>query len=46
VVALMVRGFSGEAMPQATFWIAPWIGALVWPLLFLLFDALRSHARA
>ena len=46
VVALMVRGFSGEAMPQPAFWIAPWIGALAWPLLFLLFDALRSRARS
>lgn len=46
VVAVMVRGFAGEAMPAWTFWIAPWAGALAWPLLFLLFDALRVRAKA
>ena len=28
VVTLMIRGFSGEAMPPATFWIAPLTGTL------------------
>ncbi len=45
VVTLMVRGFSGEAMPSAVFWFAPLIGMLVWPFLFLLFDDLRTRLR-
>lgn len=46
VVMLMVRGFSGEPMPPATFWLAPVIGMLAWPIVFLLFDDLRMRLRA
>ena len=46
VVTLMIRGFSGEAMPPATFWIAPLTGTLVWPLLYVLLDNLRLRQRA
>ncbi|MEO7325043.1 MAG: rod shape-determining protein MreD [Dokdonella sp.] len=46
VVTLMVRGFSGEAMPPAAFWLAPLIGMLMWPFVFLLFDDLRTRLRA
>jgi rod shape-determining protein MreD len=46
IVMLMVRGFAGEAMPSAAFWIAPLIGMLAWPLLFLVFDDLRARLRA
>ncbi|MEO7063697.1 MAG: rod shape-determining protein MreD [Dokdonella sp.] len=46
IVMLMVRGFSGEAMPSASFWIAPLIGMLAWPLVFLVFDDLRTRLRA
>jgi len=45
VVMLMVRGFAGESMPTASFWIAPVLGMLAWPLLFLLFDDLRARLR-
>jgi rod shape-determining protein MreD len=45
IVTLMVRGFSGEAMPTSTFWIAPAIGMLMWPLVFLLLDDLRLRLR-
>ncbi len=45
VVMLMVRGFAGESMPSASFWIAPVLGMLAWPLLFLLFDDLRARLR-
>ena len=46
VVTLMIRGFSGEAMPPATFWIAPLVGTLAWPLLYVLLDNLRLRQRA
>lgn len=46
VVTLMVRGFSGEAMPPPTFWIAPLTGTLAWPLLYVLLDNLRLRQRA
>jgi rod shape-determining protein MreD len=46
IVTLMVRGFSGEAMPSAAFWLAPVAGMLAWPLVFLLFDDLRKRLRA
>lgn len=45
IVTLMVRGFSGEAMPSPAFWIAPVIGMLMWPLVFLLLDDLRLRLR-
>jgi len=46
VVTLMIRGFSGEAMPPATFWVAPLVGTLAWPLLYVLLDNLRLRQRA
>jgi rod shape-determining protein MreD len=46
VVILMVRGFSGASMPPASFWLAPVIGMLAWPFVFLLFDDLRMRLRA
>lgn len=45
IVTLMVRGFSGEAMPTGAFWIAPATGMLMWPLVFLLLDDLRLRLR-
>jgi rod shape-determining protein MreD len=46
VVMLMVRGFAGEAMPPPTFWLAPLVGMLAWPFLYLLFDDVRARLRA
>lgn len=46
VVTLMVRGFAGEPLPSAGFWIAPLTGMVVWPFLFLLFDDVRTRLRA
>lgn len=44
-VVLMVRGFSGEGLPPASFWIAPFTGMLLWPWIFLLLDDLRLKLR-
>jgi rod shape-determining protein MreD len=46
VVQLMVRGFSGEPMPATSFWIAPVVGMVAWPFVFLLLDDLRARLRA
>lgn len=46
IVQLMVRGFSGEPMPSTAFWIAPFVGMLAWPFVFLLLDDLRARLRA
>lgn len=46
IVMLMVRGFSGEPMPAASFWLAPLAGMLAWPVVFLLFDDVRARLRA
>lgn len=45
VVVLMIRILSGEGLPPWEFWIAPWIGTLVWPLLYLLLDDVRLRLR-
>lgn len=45
VVVLMIRGFSGEAMPPLAFWLSPLVGMALWPWLFLALDGLRLRAR-
>jgi rod shape-determining protein MreD len=45
IVVMMVRGFSGEAMPPAAFWLSPPVGAALWPFVFILLDDLRARLR-
>ena len=45
IVMLMIRALSGEGVPPVAFWIAPAIGTLVWPWLYLLLDDLRMRLR-
>lgn len=45
VVVLMIRGFLDEGLPPASFWIAPAVGMLLWPWVFLLLDNLRLKLR-
>lgn len=45
VVVMMVRGFTGEGMPPWEFWLAPAVGMLLWPWVFLLLDDLRLKLR-
>nr|WP_225444421.1 rod shape-determining protein MreD [Pseudomarimonas arenosa] len=45
VVTLAIRLLSGEGVPPASFWIAPLIGALIWPWVFLLLDQLLLRGR-
>lgn len=45
VVVVMIRALSGEGWPTWEFWVAPFIGALLWPWLFLLLDDVRLRLR-
>lgn len=46
VVTLALRAFAGAPIPDWSFWLAPFVGAALWPWLFLLFDVARARARA
>lgn len=46
IVVLMVRGFSGDPIPTFGFWVAPVVGMLAWPFVFLLLDDVRARLRA
>jgi rod shape-determining protein MreD len=45
ILLLIVRAFAGDSLPPATWWIAPFVGAALWPFLFLLLDDLRARLR-
>jgi rod shape-determining protein MreD len=45
ILLLLVRLLSGAPMPPASWWIAPFTGAVLWPFLFLLLDDLRMRLR-
>ena len=45
VVVLMVRVLAGEGLPPWPFWIAPIIGAAVWPWFYLILDDMRLRWR-
>lgn len=45
ILLLIVRAFAGETLPPATWWISPFVGAALWPFLFLLLDDLRMRLR-
>ena len=42
---LVVRVLAGASLPPANWWIAPFVGAALWPFLFLLLDDLRARLR-
>jgi rod shape-determining protein MreD len=46
IVVMMIRGFSGDPIPAVGFWVAPLVGMLAWPFVFLLLDDLRARVRA
>jgi rod shape-determining protein MreD len=45
VLLLLVRLLGGASLPPASWWIAPFVGAALWPFLFLLLDDLRARWR-
>jgi rod shape-determining protein MreD len=46
VVVMMIRGFAGDPMPPAGYWLGAVTGMFAWPLLCLLLGDLRSRLRA
>ncbi|TCV91579.1 rod shape-determining protein MreD [Luteibacter rhizovicinus] len=45
VLLLLVRVLGGDALPPAEYWISPFVGAAIWPFLFLILDDLRARLR-
>jgi rod shape-determining protein MreD len=45
VLLLVVRVLAGASLPPASWWISPFVGAALWPFLFLLLDDLRAGLR-
>jgi rod shape-determining protein MreD len=45
VLLLLVRVFSGDSIPPPAYWVSPFIGAALWPFIFLLLDDLRARLR-
>lgn len=45
VVVLILRAIAGEFAIDWRYWLAPLIGAALWPWVFLLLDDLRSRGR-
>ena len=45
ILLLVVRLLAGASFPPVTWWIAPFVGAALWPFLFLLLDDLRARLR-
>ncbi len=41
----VIRALAGLPLPSAASWLAPILGALLWPFLFLLLDSLRARLR-
>ena len=45
IILLWIISLEGDALPPASFWLAPLISTLLWPWVFLLLDRYRSLAR-
>lgn len=45
IVQLWIIGLVGDQWPNWQWWLAPVIGMLIWPWLFLLLDAFRQRER-
>jgi len=45
ILLLIIRTLAGASLPTASWWISPFVGAALWPFLFLLLDDLRARLR-
>ena len=45
IVVLLLRAIAGEFTIDWRYWLAPLVGAALWPWIFLLLDDLRSRSR-
>ncbi len=46
IILLWILLFQGSRQLEWSFWLAPFVGALLWPWLFLLMDRVRRVARS
>jgi rod shape-determining protein MreD len=45
VLLLLIRVFGGDPLPPQEYWISPFVGAALWPFVFLILDDLRARLR-
>ena len=45
IIVVWIISLRGDSLPTASYWLAPLMGMLVWPWLFLLLDRYRGAAR-
>ncbi|MDZ4730132.1 MAG: rod shape-determining protein MreD [Xanthomonadales bacterium] len=45
IIVVWIISLRGDSLPTASYWLAPLLGMLVWPWLFLLLDRYRGAAR-
>jgi len=45
IILLWITGLLGEPVPTWRYWLAPLVGAVLWPWLFLLMDRIRIRRR-
>ena len=45
IVLLAIRAADGQLVPAASYWLAPFVGMLAWPWVFLLLDDARARMR-
>ncbi|NUR22913.1 rod shape-determining protein MreD [Frateuria sp.] len=45
ILLTIVRVFAGDALPPPIWWVSPFVGAALWPFVFLLLDDLRMRLR-
>ena len=45
IIVVWIISLRGDSLPSAGYWLAPVIGMLVWPWLFLLLDRYRGAVR-
>jgi rod shape-determining protein MreD len=45
IIVVWIVSLRGDALPSASYWLAPLVGMVVWPWLFLLLDRYRGASR-
>ncbi len=45
ILLMIVRMLAGGPLPPVSWWISPFVGAALWPFVFLLLDDLRARLR-